>query len=107
MAKSLQSSNCGSYIRDLTAAGSNGRVPRCVLSLGSITAGSWKVSRSNSPMPSREPADYIKHLEQQTREQSETIKSLNETIKELRQTVANLLLQVALIKGYIRLDDID
>ena len=40
--------------------------------------------------PIFDPADYIRHLEQQTRDQSETIKSLNETIKELRQTVANL-----------------
>ena len=49
---------CGSYIRDLTAAGSNGRAPRqkCVPSPGSSTAGCWKVSRSNSPMPSRGPA---------------------------------------------------
>ena len=37
-----------------------------------------------------DPANYIRHLEQQTRDQSETIKALNETIEELRQTVANL-----------------
>ena len=37
-----------------------------------------------------DPANYIRHLEQQTRDQAETIKVLNETIEELRQTVANL-----------------
>ena len=37
-----------------------------------------------------DPANYIRHLEQQTRDQAETIKALNETIEELRQTVANL-----------------
>ena len=37
-----------------------------------------------------DPANYIRHLEQQTRNQAETIKALNETIEELRQTVANL-----------------
>ena len=33
---------------------------------------------------------YIRYLEQQTQEQSETIRTLNETIKDLRRTVANL-----------------
>jgi uncharacterized coiled-coil protein SlyX len=33
---------------------------------------------------------YIRHLEQQTQDQAETIRSLNGTIADLRQTIANL-----------------
>lgn len=43
-----------------------------------------------SGSPIVDPADYIRHLEQQTRDQAEMIRTLNETIRELRRTVANL-----------------
>ena len=33
---------------------------------------------------------YIRHLEQQTQDQAETIRNLNGTIADLRQTIANL-----------------
>lgn len=41
-------------------------------------------------IPDIDTRDYIRLLEQQNREQSETIKALNGTIADLRQTIANL-----------------